>query len=118
MSSEPTGPREASQANLALVLGILSVAGLPLLGPAAWAIARDEMKGIDGGLRSPATRGTAGAARVLGIVGTILLVAAVTLGLFLMITKGPEIIRGIAGRPPAEVLEAALGRLAETTLEI
>lgn len=98
MSSEPTR-YEASQSTLALVLGILSVVCLPLLGPAAWAVARAELKAIDSGRRDPSNRGSATAAQVLGIVGSLILVAAVVVGLVVLVVEGPELLRGIMGLP-------------------
>ena len=67
MGDGHTEYRERSQATLALVLGILSVLCLPLLGPAAWAVAREEVRGIDSGRRPPSQRRTAVTARALGI---------------------------------------------------
>lgn len=99
MTTEPTR-YEASQSTLALVVGILSVACLPLLGPAAWAVARAELKAIDAGRRDPTNRRVAAAAQVLGIIGSLILVAAVVVGLVVLIIEGPEIIRGIMNRPP------------------
>lgn len=99
--------REESQATLALVLGILSIVCLPLLGPAAWAVARNELVGIEQGRRSPSHRGTAATARVLAIIGTSLLVTAVVVGLLLLIVQGPDIIRGIMDWPLEDGLDAA-----------
>lgn len=98
---------EPSQANLALGLGILSIVCLPLLGPAGWAVARDELKGIDSGRRPPSNRGKAATAHVLAIIGTILLTAAVVVGLVLLVVEGPDIIRGIMDSPIEDGLEAA-----------
>lgn len=107
MSNHESEYSEESQATLALVLGILSVACLPLLGPAGWAVARDELRGIDGGRRPPSNRGAAATARVLAIIGTIFLTAAVVAGLLFLVFKGPEIIRGIMDAPVEDGLEAA-----------
>lgn len=98
MTTEPTG-YEASQSTLGLVLGILAVVCLPLLGPAAWAVARAELKAIDAGRRDPSNRGTARAAQVLGIIGSLILVAAVVVGLVVLIVEGPELLRGITDFP-------------------
>ena len=106
MGDANTEHRENSQATLALVLGILSVVCLPLLGPAAWAVARDEVRGIDSGRRPPSHRSTAVTALVLGIVGTVLLTAAVIAGLWLLVVQGPEILQGIMDWPREEGLEA------------
>lgn len=68
---------EASQATLALVLGILSLVLCQPLGPFAWWVGRQEMAAIDAGRRPPENRSTANTGRILGIVGTVLLALAV-----------------------------------------
>jgi hypothetical protein len=68
---------EASQATTALVLGILSIVVCQVLGPFAWSMGSKEMQAIDAGRRPPENRGTANAAKILGIVGTVLLGLAV-----------------------------------------
>ncbi len=64
---------EASQATTALVLGILGVVLCQFLGPFAWSMGSKEMQAIDAGRRPPENRGTANAAKILGIVATVLL---------------------------------------------
>lgn len=64
---------EASQATLALVLGILSLVLCQPLGPFAWWVGQTELNAIDAGRRPPENRQTANAGRILGIVGTVLL---------------------------------------------
>lgn len=70
---------ERSWAWVALVLGILGLAFLGVFAPFAWAMGNGELAGIDAGRRSPANRATAVAARVLGIVGTVIMLLAATL---------------------------------------
>jgi uncharacterized membrane protein YjgN (DUF898 family) len=64
---------EASQATTALVLGILGIVICQVLAPFAWSMGVKEMQAIDAGRRPPENRGTANAAKILGIVGTVLL---------------------------------------------
>jgi uncharacterized membrane protein YjgN (DUF898 family) len=64
---------EASQATTALVLGILGIVICQVLAPFAWSMGAKEMQAIDAGRRPPENRGTANAAKILGIVGTVLL---------------------------------------------
>ncbi len=64
---------EASQATTALVLGILGIVICGVLAPFAWSMGSKEMQAIDAGRRPPENRGTANAAKILGIVGTVLL---------------------------------------------
>jgi hypothetical protein len=65
---------EQSQATTALVLGILGLVICGgILSPFAWVMGHREMQAIDAGRRPPDNRGTANAAKILGIVGTVLL---------------------------------------------
>ena len=48
-----------------------------MLPPVAWVIASNELKGIADGRRDPNGRGMANAAKVIGIVGTVLLIVGV-----------------------------------------
>ncbi|RPI20403.1 MAG: hypothetical protein EHM57_08105 [Actinobacteria bacterium] len=67
---------EPSQATTAFVLGLLGLV-FGILAPFAWYIGSKEVKAIDAGLRDPKDRGLAVAGRVLGMVITILMIAAV-----------------------------------------
>lgn len=82
---------EASQATLALVLGIIGIVGCGLASPFAWWIGQGEVRAIDEGRRSPENRGTGNAGRVLGIVGTafvLIMVVAVVIGAVLLVALG------------------------------
>jgi hypothetical protein len=76
---------EQSQATTALVLGILGIVICQILAPFAWSMGNKEMQAIDAGRRPPENRGTANAARILGIVGTVLLGIAI-IGVILFFT--------------------------------
>lgn len=76
---------EPSQATTALVLGILGVVVCQILGPFAWSMGNKELAAIDAGRRPPENRGTATAARVLGIVGTVFLAIAVIGGIIALL---------------------------------
>jgi hypothetical protein len=76
---------EASQATTALVLGILGVVLCQVLAPFAWVMGQKEMQAIDGGRRSPENRGTANAAKILGIVGTVLLGIGIIAGILFLL---------------------------------
>jgi uncharacterized membrane protein YjgN (DUF898 family) len=69
--------REPSQGVLALVVAIVGLVAFQIISPVAWVLANREIQGIDQGSRNPANRGTAVAAKVLGIIGTVLLVLEV-----------------------------------------
>ena len=68
---------ESSQAVLALVLGLIGVFVFQLVAPFAWVVANREIRAIDAGRRQPSSRGLAVAGKVLGIIGTIVLILEV-----------------------------------------
>lgn len=77
----PTAPKHPS-AVTAMVLGIVSVAGVvcyigPLLGPFAWWLGHKTVKEIDASGGQLSGRSEAHAGRVLGIIGTVLLVLGI-----------------------------------------
>jgi hypothetical protein len=74
--SESRAYPEPSQATTVLVLGILSIL-FQILGPVAWILGDKELAAIDAGRRSPENRSSAVAGKVLGIIGTVLLVLAI-----------------------------------------
>jgi hypothetical protein len=77
--------REPSQAVLALVLAIVGLVAFQIICPVAWVLANREIRGIDQGLRNPTNRGTAVAAKVIGIIGSVLLVLGVLLLLLVLV---------------------------------
>lgn len=68
-----TTTQESSKAVMALVFGVLGIICCGLLAPVAWYLANEEIKGIDAGRLTEANRGMAQVAKILGIIGTILL---------------------------------------------
>lgn len=66
------GYPEESKATVALVLGIFGIM-TTILAPIAWVIANREIEAIHAGRRSPEGLQTASTARILGIVGTVLM---------------------------------------------
>lgn len=70
-------PAGDTRSIVAFVLGIFSVFGLWVLGPVAIVVATGALRRIDAGEVPPGSRGLAVAARVLGIIGTVLLGVAV-----------------------------------------
>lgn len=75
----PAAYPEQSQATTALVVGILGIVCCGLLGIAAWVMANNELQAIASGRRDPMHEGTAKAAKVVGIVGTALIIVPVVL---------------------------------------
>lgn len=62
-----------SRAVMALVFGILGVICCGLFAPIAWYLGNEELAGIDAGRLPDSNRGMAQIAKILGIIGTVLL---------------------------------------------
>jgi TRAP-type C4-dicarboxylate transport system permease small subunit len=111
----PAGPApafpEPSQATTALVLGIVGVILCGVLAPFAWVIGSKEVKAIDAGRRDPSNRGVATAGKILGIVGTVLLVVGVLVTLFVLLGLVAFTVSGVNVGEIVEELEtmSALG---------
>lgn len=76
---------EQGQAVTALVLGILSIVLCQLLGPFAWKLGNNELRGIAEGRRSPEGQSMAQAGRITGIIGTCLLALGVAVLVFFLV---------------------------------
>lgn len=76
---------EASQASTALVISIIGLVCCQILGIVAWIMANNELEGIKAGRRNPINEGTANAARIIGIITTVLLGVGVVLGILAVI---------------------------------
>ena len=88
MSAHPARPRNASNAVTSLVLGILGIVLCPLLGPVAWSLGRKGEQEIDNSGGAVGGRAMATAGKILGIIGTVLiLIVAVGLVLLLAISE-------------------------------
>lgn len=57
-----------------LTLGILSLIGLPFLGPVAWVMSNKALKAIQSGALNPNDRTVIFAGRICGIIGTVILI--------------------------------------------
>ena len=88
-------PQQASKATVAVVLGVLGIVCCGLLAPVAWYLANEEIKGIDAGRLSEANRGMAQVAKILGIVGSILLAPAIVLGYAVKAAERDDRERGL-----------------------
>jgi hypothetical protein len=66
----------------ALVLGIVSVILCPLCGPVAWSLGRTAERQVDAAGGRLGGRGLATAGKVLGIIGTALLVVLILFVVF------------------------------------
>lgn len=84
-------PPKHPQATTSMVLGIVAVAGgvlcwLPLLiSPVAWVMGAKAVRDIDASRGAQSGRSEATAGKVLGIIGTVLLVLAILLGVLLVV---------------------------------
>lgn len=67
----------ASGAVVSIVLGVLSVMFCPLCGPVAWALGRSAAREVDASGGQLGGRGIATAGKILGMIGTVLLVLLV-----------------------------------------
>jgi len=84
MSVHPASPPNASNAVTALVLGILGIVLCPLLGPVAWVLGRKGEQEVDAAGGAVGGRGMATAGKVLGIIGTFLILIVVVALLVLL----------------------------------
>jgi hypothetical protein len=78
-----SAPVGKSKSTMILVLGILSIVCCGFLGPVAWYLGNQELQSIRSGALPPSTEGVARAGMILGIVGTVILVATIFWILFL-----------------------------------
>ncbi len=65
--------QQDSKATMALIFGVLGIICCGLLAPVAWYLGDQELKSIDAGRIAETNRGVAQVAKILGIIGTILL---------------------------------------------
>jgi len=70
---QAAGYPQSSQATTALVMGILGIVCCGGLAIVAWVMANKELEEIASGMRNPQNEGTAKAAKVVGIIGTVIL---------------------------------------------
>jgi uncharacterized membrane protein YjgN (DUF898 family) len=78
--SEPISgatPASNNRPTIILVLGILGVVCCGLLAPVAWVMGSSELKAIQAGSSPASGEGLAKAGKILGIIGTVLLVLTV-----------------------------------------
>ncbi|GIV06064.1 MAG: hypothetical protein KatS3mg016_1639 [Fimbriimonadales bacterium] len=87
----------STNATLILVLGILSIVCLPILGPVAWIMGNNALKELDQGFGDPNARGLVVAGRILGIIGTVLLILGCIYGVLMFTFLGA--MTATQGRP-------------------
>lgn len=90
----PSGQGASGRAITSLVLGILGLPiCCPLVAPIAWFLGAAELKDIAGGAAPAAGEGVAKAGKILGIVGTALMLVWI---LWIFLWGGMAILRGLA----------------------
>lgn len=99
----PTGPPASSsastQAITALVLGILGVVCCHPLAPVAWYLSLNEARAIREGRAPAAGEGFAMAGKILGIIGTVILVLGLLIGfLWMLFFGGMAVLQGLSNR--------------------
>src|SRR3954451_5480811 len=62
---------------LILILGILSIVGLPILGPVAWIMGGKSLSLIDSGFGDSMQRQNTRIGRICGMVGTVILILVI-----------------------------------------
>lgn len=62
-----------SNATLALILSILGIVVCQILAPVGWYLGQKELDLIDAGVNDPNKRDQANAAKIVGIIGTVLI---------------------------------------------
>ncbi len=68
-----------------LVMGILSIIAMPFLGPFAWVMGTKALREIDASPGMYSDRGNLVAGRILGIIGTVMLIIGVIIGVVSMV---------------------------------
>ena len=84
MSADPGTPPNASDAVVAVALGILGVILFPPLGPVAWALGRRAEQAIDASGGAVGGRGLATTGKILGMIGTFFVVLLIAVAVALV----------------------------------
>lgn len=87
-------PQHSSRAVVSVVVGVLGIICCGLLAPIAWYLGNEELRNIDAGRLPESNRGLAQIGKILGIIGTILLVLAL---LWVVFFGGMAMLSTIAG---------------------
>lgn len=84
MSDDPGTPPNASDAVVAIVLGIVGVVLFPPLGPVAWVLGRRAEREIDASGGAVGGRVLATTGKILGMIGTFFVVLLIAVGMALV----------------------------------
>ena len=95
----PASGAASTQAITALVLGIVGIVCCTPAAPVAWYLGLNEERAIREGRAAVAGAGIATAAKILGIIGTVILVLGLLFGLLWMLFfGGMAVLQGISNR--------------------
>jgi hypothetical protein len=86
--------QQSSKATIAVVVGVLGIVCCGLLAPVAWYLGNEEIKAIDAGRLSETNRGMAQVGKILGIIGSILLILGL---LWVLFFGGMAVIGALTG---------------------
>lgn len=89
----PPSGGSSGRATTSLVLGILGVICCGLLAPVAWYLGSQELQAIAAGQAPAAGEGVAKAGKILGIVGSILLILSLV---WIFFAGGMAVIQGLS----------------------
>ncbi|MEA2599669.1 MAG: hypothetical protein QOF89_661 [Acidobacteriota bacterium] len=92
---QPQSQSASTQAITALVLGIIGVICCGLAAPFAWYFGNQELRAILAGTSPAAGEGMAKAGKILGIIGTILLILSI---LWIFFMGGMAVLQGMSNR--------------------
>ena len=90
----PSGGGSSGRATTSLILGILGIICCGLLAPIAWYLGSQELQAIAAGQSPAGGEGLAKAGKILGIIGTVLLVLGVV---WIFFAGGMAVIQGMSG---------------------
>jgi hypothetical protein len=85
-------PKKSNNAMISLVMGILGIVCCQLLAPVAWIMGKNELTAIAAGSAPAENEGLAKAGKILGIIGTILLIFSVV---WIFFAGGMAFIQGM-----------------------
>jgi mannose/fructose/N-acetylgalactosamine-specific phosphotransferase system component IIC len=95
----PASPSASREAVTALVLGILGIVCCGFVAPVAWYLGQNELRAILEGRASTAGEGMATAGKILGMIGTALLVLGLIVGLlWTLFFGGMAALQGFTNR--------------------
>lgn len=87
----------SGRATLSLIFGILGLASCTVLAPFAWYFGREELAAIRAGTSPAAGENAAQVGKILGIVGTVLMIAGLVFALMVFSLIGSTVLMGLAG---------------------